>query len=218
MTGDDDRRATRAVYEATAGAYAAAIGTTLNPDFEGPADRAQLDAFAELVRGATRPVADLGCGPGRVARFLADQHVATVGLDLSESMVRIARAAHPDLAFGAGELACLPLGDRSLAGAVCWYSIIHTPVAGLASVFVEVRRTLAAGAPLLVAFQAGDGERLDRDDAHGSGRTLTNHRHHVDTVADVLDAAGFDRRRTTVRPPMSSGEPTPQAFLLATAR
>jgi hypothetical protein len=42
-----------------------------------PLDRALFAAFAEWVRAAgNRPVADVGCGPGRVTVFLKD-----LGLD-----------------------------------------------------------------------------------------------------------------------------------------
>lgn len=212
--GDPADRATRAVYDATAGAYAAAIGTELNPDFEGPIDRALLGAFVELV-GDGAPVADLGCGPGRVAAFLAGHRVRAIGFDLSESMVQIARAAHPGVPFGAGDLAHLPVADGALAGAVCWYSIIHTPAHRLPALFTEVGRTMVPAAPLLVAFQTDDDQRIDREDAHGSGLPLTSFRHHADTVTAALRDAGFDVVSSTVRQPMSTGEPTAQAFVVA---
>lgn len=205
------------MYDATAGAYAAAIGTELNPDFEGPIDRALLGAFVELV-GDGAPVADLGCGPGRVAAFLAGRQVRAIGLDLSESMVQLAQRAHPAVPFGAGDLAHLPLADGTLAGAICWYSIIHTPADRLPGTFVEVARTMVPGAPLLVAFQTDDDQRIDREDAHGSGLPLTSFRHHVDTVAVALRDAGLEVVSSTVRQPMSTGEPTAQAFLLARRR
>lgn len=216
MNGSD-RSTTRAVYDATASTYLEAIGTRLNPTFEGPIDRALLGAFAEMVRGADRPVADLGCGPGRVAAFLTDRELTTLGLDLSESMLRIGREAHPAIPFGAADLAHLPLADGALAGAVCWYSIIHTAAGGLVDVFVEVARTLEPSAPLLVAFQTGADERFERPDAFGSGHPLTSYRHHVDTVTRALSTAGFHVDSQTVRQPMPTGEPTPQAFVVALA-
>ena len=78
--------ATRAVYDATAGAYVEAIGTRLDPAFEGPIERSLLLGFLELASRSDRPVADLGCGPGRVAAFLAERGVGTLGLDLALSM------------------------------------------------------------------------------------------------------------------------------------
>lgn len=206
------------MYDATADAYAAAIGTELNPAFEAPVDRALLGAFAELAGATPGPVADLGCGPGRVAAFLHQRGLQTVAVDLSPAMLAVGRAAHPSLGLAAGDLHRLPLADASLSAAVCWYSIIHTPGEHLPGLFDEVGRTLAPGAPLLVAFQTADDEQVDRADAHGSGHPLTSHRHHVATVERALAAAGFSGCSTTVRQPVFEHEATAQAFVLARAR
>jgi SAM-dependent methyltransferase len=55
-----------------------------------------LTAFAELVTG---PVADVGCGSGRVTAFLHDLGVPTSGIDLSPRMVAAARRTYPALRF-----------------------------------------------------------------------------------------------------------------------
>lgn len=217
MTATGDVSTTRAVYDASAGAYVGAIGTELNPAFEGPIERALLRSFVELVGAATRPVADLGCGPGRVAAFLARSGVAAVGLDLSPGMVAAGRDAHGDLPLGAADLRRLPLLDQSLDGAVCWYSVIHTPAGDLRALFAEVGRTLTTGAPLLVAFQTADDAEVVRPDAHGSGHTLRSHRHRPETVSDALTEAGFDVCSTTVREPMLPSESDRQAFVLSFA-
>lgn len=216
--GRDHGRDVRAVYDATATAYVEAIGTRLSPDFEGPVDRAVLAAFADLAGDAERPVADLGCGPGRVAAFLVEREITTVGLDLSPAMLAAARDAHAAIPFTAGDLTRLPVRDDGLGGAVCWYSVIHTPASDLRRAFEEIARALVPGAALLVAFQTADDERVHREDAHGSGRPMTSFRHHVDTLAAALGAAGFDELSRTVRQPMTATEATPQAYLLARAR
>ncbi len=208
----------RAVYDATADAYVEAIGTGIDPSIEAPGDRALLTSFAEAAAVAGGTIADLGCGPGRVTALMADHGVPAVGLDLSVAMARAGRAAHPHLAIGVGDLRRLPVAASSVGGAVCWYSIIHTPAAELSPLFAEVARILVGGAPLLVAFQTADDERIDRADAHGSGLPLTSFRHHVDTVAAALSGSGFDVERTTVRPPAADHEQTDQAFVLARRR
>lgn len=205
----------RAVYDATAGTYAQLVGTELSAAFEGPVDRAFLTAFVEFVGVTGGLVADVGCGPGRVAAFLAVRGLDVVGVDVSQAMLAAARHAHPDIRFEEGQLTALPFPNRSLGGAVCWYSIIHTPPEHLDEVFAELERVLRADGHLLVAFQAGDGECVHLADAYGTGMSLTNYRHLPDQVARSLVAAGLQVHARAVRELELTHESTPQAFILA---
>jgi SAM-dependent methyltransferase len=215
VTEPDHVSTTRAAYDASAETYAQSAGTELSAAFEGPVDRALLAAFVELVAGTAGPVADVGCGPGRVAAFLAAQGLDVVGVDVSRAMLAVARDAHPDIRFEEGRLDALPFRDLSLGGAVCWYSIIHTPSHSLDEVFAELVRVLAGAGHLLLAFQAGDGERVHRADAYGTGVSLTNYRHSPDQVAQSLITAGLQVHTRAVREPAFGHESTPQAFILA---
>ncbi len=82
--------------------------------------------------------------------------------------------AHPGIEFEEGQLDDLPIDEGSLAGVVCWYSIIYTPPECLGDAFAELGRVLSPGGYLLVAFQAGSGEPVHRTDAHGTGFSLTS--------------------------------------------
>jgi SAM-dependent methyltransferase len=209
----------RAAYDATAEVYAELVGTVVSGAFEAPLDRALLAAFAESVTDAgAGPVADLGCGPGRVAALLADHGLEVSGIDVSTVMVDVARRTHPAIRFDEGRLNALPFADATLAGAVCWYSIIHTPPDDLAVVCGELARVLAPGGHLLVAFQAGGGERVVRADVAGTGVSMTNFRHDADHVRDLLAAAGLQVHAQASREPFLAHETTPQAFILARAR
>ena len=74
----------RESYDSAAEAYARDLATELERK---PLDRHLLNRFAEDTRGRGL-VADFGCGPGHVARYLHEQGVAVRGLDLSPEMVR----------------------------------------------------------------------------------------------------------------------------------
>ncbi|HAN36452.1 MAG: methyltransferase domain-containing protein [Ilumatobacteraceae bacterium] len=207
---------TRAAYDDTADVYAQWVGTEISSAIEGPIDRALLGAFVELMAHADgRPVADVGCGPGRVAALLAAQGLDVIGVDASPGMLAVARRTHPGIRFELGLLTDLPVPDGSLAGAVCWYSIIHTPAEHLGTVGAELLRALAPGAHLLVAFQAGNGERVHRSEVHGRPVSLTSYRHAPDEVAGCLAGAGLQVLARAVREAESAHESTPQAFILA---
>ena len=113
--GPDLSSSTRTAYDRVAASYADLLRNALDAK---PLDRALLAAFADGVRARGGPVADLGCGPGRIAGHLRRLGVDVVGVDLSPGMVRVARRDHPGLPLAVGSLSALPLADGALAGAL----------------------------------------------------------------------------------------------------
>ncbi|MFF2024289.1 class I SAM-dependent methyltransferase [Streptomyces sp. NPDC058171] len=137
--------AVRESYDTVAADYAQHVKA---PSERDPLSRAVLTAFAELVRtGAHGPVADVGCGPGKVTAHLAAPGVPAFGIDVSPRMVEPARETHPALRFTAGSMTALEIGDHRLGGLPAHYSVPHAPPASLPGVFAEFHRTLAPGAP-----------------------------------------------------------------------
>ncbi|GHH20174.1 class I SAM-dependent methyltransferase [Streptomyces lanatus] len=211
MTDADFLTTTRTFYDAIAEDYA----TLFQDELVGrPLERALLTMFAELVEG-DGPVADLGCGPGRTTARLAGLGLPVFGLDLSESMLAIARRENPGLRFEQGSMMELDLEDGALAGALSFYSSIHTPVDRLPALFAEFHRVLAPGAPLFVAFQAGD-EHRHHDRPFGHPVALTFQRRRPEDMVELLTRAGFALVSRTVREPDPAlDETVPQAFLIA---
>ncbi|MGW3105551.1 class I SAM-dependent DNA methyltransferase [Streptomyces sp. NPDC001100] len=201
---------TRTFYDAVAEEYAEMFAGELT----GPRDGAVLADFAALVnRGGGGQVADLGCGPGRTTAHLASLGLDVFGLDLSSSMLAIARRENPDLPFRQGSMLELDIPDGTLAGAVSWYSSIHTPVDRLPSLFAEFHRVLAPGGHLLIAFQAGD-RPLTLDRPFGHPVRLDFERRRPEAMAGLLEAAGFAVRSRIVREANTElGETSAQAFL-----
>jgi ubiquinone/menaquinone biosynthesis C-methylase UbiE len=124
-----------------------------------PEDRAMLGLFCELVLGADlgTNVGDIGCGTGRLDPFLAARGLAPRGVDLSPEMIRVARREQPDFEYEVADLRELPFADASLAGIVCWYSLMYLPPEDRPAAFQELARVVKPGGCLLTAFKAGDG-------------------------------------------------------------
>jgi len=77
--------AVRESYDTVADDYVALVKTPSELD---PLSRSMLIAFAELVQAPDRgPVADLGCGPGRVTAHMAGLGVSVFGIDVSPKMI-----------------------------------------------------------------------------------------------------------------------------------
>jgi len=154
----DSPKSIRASYDRVAAAYVEHIYSELAGK---PLDRHLLNRFAEEVR-ERGTVGDLGCGPGHVARYLHEQGVQILGLDISPEMVRWATELNPGVTFRVGDIRTLDLADASLAGIVAFYSVIHLEPSELAIAFREFRRVLAPAGALLVAFHVGDHTRGPR--------------------------------------------------------
>jgi SAM-dependent methyltransferase len=210
MKDIDHLASTRAAYDTVAVDYARLLSEELAAK---PLDRAMLAAFAELVRAdGGGPVADLGCGPGRVTTHLDALGLDAFGVDLSPEMVAVARRSYPGLRFEEGSITALDLPDGGLAGVLAWYSVIHTPPGQLLLVFSEFHRVLAPGGHLLLAFQSGD-EPRHLSSAYGHEVSLDAYRLPPDRTAGQLVAAGFTEIARTLREPVGF-ETVPQAYLL----
>jgi SAM-dependent methyltransferase len=138
----------RSSYDAVAQRYAEEIGDEL---LGKPIDRALYGCLAELV-SPDGLVADVGCGPGHVTRYLADLGLTVLGVDASPGMVEMARRRYPALRFVVGTFAVLPAGDGEWSGAVAAYALIHLDRDGRRAAAVELARAIAAGGWLLAAF------------------------------------------------------------------
>lgn len=200
---------TRAAYDTVADAYAEDARDALATS---PWDRAVLGTFAELV-GDTGPVGDLGCGPGRLTGHLASLGLDVFGVDLSPGMVSVARRTYPELRFEVGSMHALELEDGSLAGALAWYSLIHTPPERLPALVTELARVLAPGGRLLTAFQVGD-ERRHISQGYGHEVSFDAYRLQPDFVVGLFEDAGLELEARLVRAPQEP-EKVSQAYLLA---
>jgi ubiquinone/menaquinone biosynthesis C-methylase UbiE len=125
-----------------------------------PVDRAVLGLFCDLVpaAGLGTSIGDIGCGTGRLEPYLAARGLSPRGVDLSPEMIRVARRDYPDFEFEVADLRQLPFADASLAGVVCWYSLMYLPPSDRPAAFAELVRVVTPGGYLVSAFKAGDGQ------------------------------------------------------------
>jgi SAM-dependent methyltransferase len=122
-----------------------------------PVERAMLNLFAEMTLAVGTDVADVGCGTGRLLPYLAGRGLSPRGVDLSPEMVQVARREHPGFAYDVADLRGLPFEDASLAGVVCWYSLIFLAPDARTRAFAELARVVKPGGYLVAAFKHGDG-------------------------------------------------------------
>jgi ubiquinone/menaquinone biosynthesis C-methylase UbiE len=181
-----------------------------------PVEQAVLGLFGRLA-GAGAEVADIGAGSGRIAPHLAALGLRPRGLDLSEEMVRVARRDFPGFAFEVGDVRALPYDDGALGGAVCWYSLMYLPPEDRPAAYAELARVLRPGAPLAVAFKAGDGSPRRGGLTLDLGIVFDIWWHDPEVLRAELEAAGFATVMWAGRP-AAVDEPQPQGYLVLSRR
>lgn len=189
MTANDWLADTRASYDTVANSYAEQMRDALAG---APFVRAALGLFAGLVHAAGGgPVADVGCGPGHVTAHLNELDVDVFGIDLSPTMIEVARRDHPGLRFAVGSMTALGLADASLCALLAFWSLVHVPDDAVPTVLGQFRRVLRPGGPLLLGFHLGNGSRLKTEGYGGHPMKVSVHRRPADRMTSWLDSAGF---------------------------
>jgi len=181
-----------------------------------PAERAVLGLFCDLTlaAGLGASVVDVGCGTGRLEPYLAAKGLSPHGIDLSPEMIRVARRDHPGFDFDVADLRALPFDDASLAGLVCWYSLMFLAPADRPTAFSELARVLKPGGYLATAFKAGDSQVRRGGRSTGLGVEFDVYWLSPDEMERRLTEAGFATVFWAGRPAQGE-EGSPQGYLLA---
>jgi ubiquinone/menaquinone biosynthesis C-methylase UbiE len=96
-------------------------------------------------------VLDAACGTGIVARVVADQlggRVEITGIDLNESMIKVARRICPDVDWRQGNVSDMPFADERFDIVLCQAALPFFPDQVMA--LQEMRRVLCSGGRIAV--------------------------------------------------------------------
>ena len=179
-------------------------------------ERALFAALAELAGLDDEPgiVADLGAGPGHVARHLREIGLPTVAVDLAPAMAAVARQRN-GVPAAAGSLMALPLAPSSIAAAVVLFAWIHLTDDELAVAADELHRVLRPGGVAVISFHVGD-EVVHLDEWHDQPVDLDFRFLRPTAVTALLAAAGLPVEASLERAAIPEIEaPTRRCYLVA---
>ncbi|MEM7652593.1 MAG: class I SAM-dependent methyltransferase [Pseudomonadota bacterium] len=108
-------------------------------------------------------VADIGCGSGGMAAWMARQGADVIAIDPSEDQIERARsvAGHSNIRFEVAGAEALPLDDETLDAAVFFNSLHHIPTDLMVKGLLEALRTLRTGGTLYVAEPLAEGPSFE---------------------------------------------------------
>ncbi len=134
--------------------------------------RRLLDALDQTLPPGAGLLLDLGCGPGRHLRALAESRYAPIGLDLSRPLLQRARRASPGVPLVRGDMRRLPFRRRSFVRVLMLFTTFgyFRTREEDASVLQGIAEILADGGTLVLDFV--NAPRLRRRLVPRSGRLV----------------------------------------------
>lgn len=121
MKKDIGFQETIAWYEANAPQYTRTVQNLANVDL--------IDQFVQAVGPGGR-VLDVGCAGGRDAAIFKESGLDPVGIDISTSMIHIARENNRDIEFYLGNFIHMPFPNQSFDGVWAHACLLHLETVG----------------------------------------------------------------------------------------
>jgi SAM-dependent methyltransferase len=154
-----------------------------------------LDRITSVPWRAVRHIADLGCGSGRTAAWLAKQGTATIdGVDLTAEMLSKARERGLHRRLEEADVRSTPLPAGAYDLAIC--SLVDEHLPELAPLYREARRLLRADGRFVVVgyhpfFIMASGMPTHFDDANGQPVAIETYVHLPSEHVQAAHAVGF---------------------------
>lgn len=152
------------------------------------------DFAASIDRSFGLRILDIGCGPGRDAKYFLDREFEVVGIDLSGGLLKIARQEVPGATFFKMDMRHLGFAPASFGGLWVCASFLHIPKKEGLDTLCGFRRILRSGGSLFLSIKEGDGEAID-------GRGIFYAYYQAGELRQLVETAGFE----TIRLDRSSG-------------
>lgn len=119
-----------------------------------------FNKFKKLLNG--KKILDLGCGPGREAKYFISKGFEYTGLELSKEILELAKKIEPNAKYVFGDMRNIPFEDNSFNGVISLTSIIHIPKNQVELVLKEIYRVLQTKGVVLFSIKLGFGEKFEK--------------------------------------------------------
>ena len=145
--------------------------------------------LVERLRPGAR-VLDAGCGTGLpTARILADAGCDVLGVDISETVLALARRNVPGARFERMDMATMPVPAGPIDAITAFFSLLMLPRARIESLLQEWAGSVRTGGHIVLSMVEAD---LDHVELPFLGQTLRLSGYPRDQLAEVLQDAGLD--------------------------
>lgn len=142
-------------------------------------------------------ILDLGCGPGRDARFFVERGFQVVGVDISDNMIELACNSVPEATFLVGDIEEIDFASESFNGIWASASLIHVSKGKMPIVLEKLYHILKPGGIFYVSMKMGSGEGITPDERYGGVEKFWNYVSESELL-DLLTTQNFQILHTNI--------------------
>ncbi|RLI99212.1 MAG: class I SAM-dependent methyltransferase [Candidatus Aenigmatarchaeota archaeon] len=146
------------------------------------------DNFLKKLKG--KKVLDIGCGPGRDAKYFSENGLEVTGIDLTSSFVEIASQNAPKAKFIKMDMRKLEFPENTFDGIWACASFLHIPKKDAKNTLLEFRRVLKPKGLLYLSVKQGTEEKFVKKEEY-KGRFKFFAFYTEDEFKDLIKSRNF---------------------------
>lgn len=172
-----------------------------------------IDRFVSRLPSPQARVLDLGCGFGHDLGYFRARRLKVYGIDLSRSMLSLARQNFPEAQLCNMDMRWLNFKPASFGGVWAAHCLYHVPKRDISQVINGIRHVLLPQGAFFCSVKLGEGEGVDTDKQAVSypGKPRFYALYTESEAREMLN--GFDIMEWDVRPEIYYGSPWLYAWL-----
>lgn len=147
------------------------------------------DFFREHLKG--NKILDVGCGPGRDARYFSEQGLEVTGIDLTANFIKLATANSPKANFKQMDMRNLDFEGESFDGIWSCASFLHIPKNQAKKTLLGFWRVLKPRGLVFVSVKMREGEEMVGEKHYQGGKKFFAYYTKAE-LADLFTNCGFD--------------------------
>ena len=116
------------------------------------------DFFIQNLKG--KKILDVGCGPGRDAKYFSDHGLDVTGIDLTSNFIKMASQNVPNVKFIQMDMRNLDFPQNTFDGVWVCASFYHIPKKDAKNTLRGFRKILKSSGIIFISIKSGTGERF----------------------------------------------------------
>lgn len=156
-----------------------------------------LDYFVDNLNG--NKIIDIGCGPGRDAKYFHELGFNVTGIDLSKKLLKILKNNSSGLELCLADMRNLNFKDDCFDGIWACASFLHIPKKHAKSTLQEFYRILKPNGLMFICVLEGEGENLVKTPRFGKQKRFFAD-YSISKFEDLIQSADFTIIKKIIEP------------------